>query len=342
MNVVGLDLGSQNLKAVEIERIKGKPELARFSSRPSPKVSLSSDSKNDLKEYAKELASFWAGAGFESNLVSLALPESQVFTRVISLPKMSDKELKEAISWEAEQYIPLPIKEVSFGYHSLGSPAGAKAEQIEVLLVAAPKRVAEKYMQVLEEADLEVLGIETEPIAISRSVLGSGSESFATLIANIGAAVTNLSISYRGGVYFTRSVATGGTALDRTISQEFGFQMSQAEEYKKSYGLDESQLEGKVAQALRPVFDVITAEIRKSLTFFKNRYPQVPVKRVILCGGVANLPGILVYLASTLGIEVQQANPWRRLTIPSKFSTQELDDRAPSFAVAVGLALREF
>ena len=92
--------------------------------------------------------------------------------------------------------------------------------------------------------------------------------------------------------------------------------------------------------AIKPVFDIIRDEIKRTQAFFSSRSKR-PLQRLILVGGTANLPGVLVYLADSLGMEVARGNPWEAISIPGNFPRDQLEEIAPSFAVAAGLALKE-
>lgn len=339
MDFIGLDLGTNTLKAAQVKR-EGKkpPSLVAYGYGPAPKVSIHSEAPEDMKAYGTFLAKFVAENHFGTLYAATALPESAVFTRVVELPKMSEKEVGNAIKYEAEQYIPLPADQVSLDFQIL--PSEGDEGKIEVLLVAAPLGLTKKYTAVLREAGLKPISFETETISIQRSVVGEDPSLPPTLVTALGASTTDLAIYSGGALRFTRSISTGGDALTRVLAQSFGFELSQAEEYKKTYGLDETQLRGKVMQAIKPVFDVIIDEVRRSMAFYTSRKKKT-VKRVILIGSTANLPGIAVYLAANLGIEVIRGDPWERLSVPAKFSREELEQLAPSFSVAVGLALKQ-
>lgn len=340
MNFVGLDLGSYQFKGVELKKDKkGQKELVTYASAPAPPHFLASDSEVDWAAYAKALKRFHTEAEFTTNDVVAALPESQVFTRVITVPKMSGKELETAMQWESEQYIPIPLGEVSLDYQVIGD--SEDVDKTDILLVAAPLTLSKKYLKIIGDAKLNAIGLETETLATVRSLVGSSSSSPTTLIASIGAATTDIAIVSGGFIRFTRSISTGGEAFARAVSQELGFEISRAREYMSSYGLEEFQLEGKVMKAIKPIFDVVVSEIKRSAAYYATRRKDDLIRRVIVSGGVANLPGVLVYLAAALNLEVQVADPWEGLIIPEKFGRGEMEDVGPRFAVAVGLALKD-
>ena len=182
--------------------------------------------------------------------------------------------------------------------------------------------------------------LETETIAVTRSLVGNNPFSPSTLIVQLGATTTDFAAVSKGLIWLTRSISTGGTALTRSLAQHFNFELAQAEEYKKVYGLMEDQLEGKVYEALKPVVDIISGEGKRVVQSFETKYPQDPIKRVVLSGGGAKMPGFVVYLANTFGLEVQEADPWYAIA-KDKASVSKLAQNAPSYSVAAGLALRE-
>lgn len=344
MDFIGLDIGSSTLKAVQLKKEPHrKPKLYLHASGPAPVHSMTSESEADLKAISTSVREFIDSFPFTTRAVVVALPESQIFTRVISLPRMNEKELKSAMQWEAEQYIPVPLSDVTMDYQVLDGVELKKGDgEIDVLLIAAPQTLINKYLRVLKEAKLETVGLETETLAVARSLVGDKATVPVTMVVNIGAATTDISVVARRSVRFTRSIATGGKALARAVSQSLGFEIEQAEEYKKTYGLEETKLEGKVMKAIKPIFDVVVEEIKRSLAFYNtHKKDGNNVKRLVLCGGTASLPGIMVYLASNLNLEVQLGDPWRSLEIPPKFPRRELEEIGTSFAVAVGLSLKE-
>lgn len=336
----GLDIGSNSLKAVELDRGKNGFKLVNFGTSPTPAGAIFSEAELDQQELTKAVVAVVKEHKLKSSRVVTAFPESLIFTRVIEVPELKDKELGNAIQWEAEQYIPMPLSEVKMSWMRLGAGEEGKTK---ILLVAAPNALVQRYLKTLRSAGLQPLAFETETVAIvralSRSFNGAGPT---TLIMSIGASTTDITIIDNGVVQFTRSIGTGGTALARAISQELGFDMTQAEEYKKAYGLLEDQLEGKILQTIKPVFDVIVNEVERAILSYQTHHPSQPIKRVVLTGGTAQLPGVVVYLADSLGIEVQIGNPWEGVQVEERMAEAVAQpENQVSYAVAVGLAMKQ-
>ncbi len=335
---LGLDIGSHSIKLIELGYQGGTFALSAAGSTPTPPNALSSPAAADTQALADTIKRLIRETGARSRSVQIALPESKVFTRVIEVPPLSDRELSSAIKWEAEQYIPMPLDDVNLDYTILRTAAETGTNKMEVLLVAAPKALLDKYLGILELAELTPLGAETEIIATSRALARSLPNVKSILIVAMGAQTTDLSILRGGTLALTRSISAGGDAMTRAISQGLDFSLTQAEEYKKTYGLEQNKLEGKIVTSAKPIMDTIIGEIRRGIAFYQEKYHDREIQAVVLSGGMARVPGMVIYLAQALGLEVQLANPWAGITRSARFNV--LSTEGPNFAVAVGLALR--
>lgn len=339
---VGLDIGFSTIKVVSLLKDKTPPKLISLGSIPAPAPGMLSDTEVDLEAVGLAIKKLLEATQIQEKEVIAALPESKVFTRVIDdLPYLSDPELSSAIRYAAEEFIPMPLADVNLNWQVLQrSNPKLKDARTVVLVIASPKNVVAKYVNVLNMSGLRPKALETEIIAVARSLVGNNPFSPSTLIIQMGATTTDFATVSKGLIWLTRSISTGGLALTRSLAQQFNFELSQAEQYKKVYGLLEDQLEGKVFEALRPVIDIILGECKRVIQSFETKYPQNPIKRVVLSGGGAKMPGFVVYLANSLGLEVQEADPWYLIDKEKSFISKLAQD-APSYSVAVGLALRE-
>lgn len=338
---VGLDIGFASIKVVSLSHDKEQFKLVSLASIPSPQPGIVSDTDTDLEIVANAIKKLLAAIKIDSREIVAALPESRVFTRVIDdFPYLTDNELSSAIRYAAEEFIPMSLADVNLNWQVLvrSDPKSANAKTV-VLVIASPKRVVSKYVKVLQMAGLHPKALETETIAVARSLVGNNPFSPSTLIMQMGTTTTDFTAVSKGLIWLTRSISTGGMALTRSLAQHFNFEVSQAEQYKKIYGLMEDQLEGKVFEALKPIVDIIAGEGKRVIQAFETKYPQNPIKRVVLSGGGAKMPGLVVYLANLLGLEVQEADPWYSI-IRDKSMSSKLPQDA-SYSVAVGLALRE-
>lgn len=339
----GLDIGSHSIKAVELEPKGGLPAgrqgfalLAAGIAR-SPQNGIASEVESDLVKVAETIKKLVSDSKISSSEVNLALPESQVFTRVINLPYLTDEEVAAAVSWQAEPYIPIPVAEASIDHQIIAryEPSGGDPGRIEVLLVAAPKSLIQKYTKVVGLAGLTALSVETELLALSRATAPNNQT---VLVTDLGATSTDIAIVRSGQLVVSRSVATAGDVLTRAVAKGLATNPTQSEEYKKSYGLAQSALEGKVKTALSPVFDIIIDEMKKTVQYYKTelRAQDTPVS-AILTGGTAGMVEITVILAEKLGMEVIVGNPFSKVAVDER-TLKSVGPWAPLYAIAVGLA----
>lgn len=339
---VGLDIGFFSIKVVALSKDKDRFKLISLGAIASPQPGIISDSDADLENLANTIKKLLQATGINQEEVVVALPESKVFTRVIDdLPYLNDEELSSVIRYAAEEFIPMPLADVNLNWQVLvRSENKGKNSRTVVLVIASPKREVEKYIKVLGMAGLQPKALETEIIAIARSLVGNNPFSPSSLIMQLGATTTDFAAVSKGLIWFTRSIATGGMALTRILSRHFNFEMNQAEQYKKIYGMAEDQLEGKIFEVLKPYVDMIAGEGKKIIQSFETKYPSNSIKRMILSGGGAKMPGLVVYLANILGLEVQEADPWYAVS-KDKAMIGKLTPNASSYSIATGLALRE-
>ncbi len=336
---IGIDIGSTNVKIIKVEK-QNPIKVVSALGAPIPSGSFSSDNEADQEVIAATIKKLLDDTHIHEHAAICALPESQVFTRVIEVPPLSEEELSSALRWQAEQYIPLPLSEVTMDFSIISKPEESK-DKMKVLLVAAPLRVVNRQIKILSLCGLTATALETELIAVSRVFSPLSQADKAILIIDAGAGTTDAAVVTNGIVLFTRSIAVGGDAITRSIAENFNLSLQQAEEYKKAYGLVETELQGKVRQASQPIVGTMVDELKKVISYYQEKYSKSKLTTVVVCGGASLLPGFTSYLADHLGLEVQVGNPWEKLNAsdPTLKISQSL---ASSFACATGLALRDF
>jgi type IV pilus assembly protein PilM len=336
----GLDIGSSSIKVAQVNLQGSKAfgvEAISLAVNPVGSADFTNpDVQEKLKPVIKQLLT---AAKIHERRVVVSIAESRVYSRILSMPNMSEAELSSAIKWEAEQFVPVPVSEVELDFSILYQPAGKSDEQkMLVYLVAAPKKYLQAMVDFLVSVGLEPIAVESEMVAVSRAFT-YGSLGATTLIAHMGAMSTVLAIVDGNSLTFSYVTESGGVALTRSLSQSLALPLPQAEEYKRTYGLDSSQMEGKVRTALLVVLDTIVSEIRKAMEYHLSSR-KTRVTRIVLSGGGAYLPQLSAYLSEVFGgIEVvvgdplAVAKPSRGISIPRERAV---------YAAAVGLAQRVF
>lgn len=336
---IGLDIGVTKIKAISLTRSKNNFFLETFGDMPAPPKGMVSESPLDEEEMANALKKIVEGLKANSKNVNIALADNQVYTKVIEMPVLSDKELSLAIYWEAERHIPVSLSTITLVWNVLKRPlTKSKEDKMQILMVGAPTILIAKYQKVLQMAGLVLNSIETETLAIVRALVAPNLPP--TIIVNIGANNTSLAIIKDGILVLTYSIQAGGNAINRSIEADFGLTMSQSEEYKKTYGVSKEGVGGKIGQSAEPILASILLEIKKALAFYSQKYKDGSIiQQILLSGGTAKLSGIDLFFAQNLGIETVVANPWKI------FANQQLPEAllnsTSDYTIALGLAMRD-
>ncbi len=334
--MIGIDIGSKSIKIVELSKsgsswtLKSSGAVGYNGQTPDKIID-----ENEFKKIADLIRNIIKKVEIKTQEVNISLPESVVFTRLIKFPLLSEEEVAAAVKWEAEQYIPIPTSEAVIQYTVLEKKENST--QTSVLLVATPKSVVEKFVKVLQLAGLTPVVAETELTALARSL---APDTGVSLLLDIGFSSTDMAIIKDSSILFTRSIAVAGEAFTRAVSQSLGIEPTQAEEYKKTYGLVENQLEGKVKNALDPIFRVIVEEIKKAIQFYKSEEKGDAPTSIVLTGGASSMPGIVPFLTQNLGIETVVGDPFGKVTMDDE-TKKSLENYASLYSAAVGLAMRD-
>lgn len=363
MSVVGIDIGDSHIKAVSVDKSGRNFKLNKYVISPSNNLASSIfDEKNtDIDTPAKALKEFFYNSDFRENHVVAVLPESAVFSKIIPMPKLPEKDLKTAIEWAAEEHIPRPVAEVyikhvelktssqdSGGILGLTNDANAANGSTEYLITAVPKVIINKYLSILDKAELEVVGMEPVSLSTIRGLVSAHNLNFSSVILTIGYSNVDLYLVIENSLRFVRSINFGISSMLKAISQELDISYVQANEYLYTYGLKKDALNGKIANTVLPVLEMIQSEFRKSQNYiesrniYRNPDGTSKIKQIVISGGGALIPEILVYFATQNNLEIQFANPWVTVDITSIISHNDLVRLGPLLAPSVGAALKGF
>ena len=334
---VGLDIGTNTIKVVELEQNNNK-----FSLKASGVIGYRGvyveklADERSIADMAEVIKKLFKAANVSKKDIVISLPENLVFTRAIKLPILTDQEVSAAIKWEAEQYIPIPLNEAIIQHQIIERVSTGPTPEVTVLLVAAPRALVKKYVDLLSAAKLRVVTVETELMSMVRSLAPSNQTA---LVIDYGARSVDVAIAKNGMLVFSRSISSAGEALTRALNQSLGITLQEAEEYKRTYGMSSGHLDGKIRGALEPIVGGVINEIKKAIHFYQTEEKgQLPTSTIV-SGGVAGMPEFISYLTKSIGNEVLIANPFANIQVPKEVWSN-LSAYSPLYSVAVGLAMR--
>ncbi len=300
---IGIDFGSREFRVAELQVVeKGIKYRWRSGGIEVHNLKWFSDRKVDVQEVKKFLNTLWAKYKIKGNNINTSLTESEIYSRTLQMPPLSDYELNQALKFELEQYLPLAIDKVYYSFTRLGKVHTEKKIKDLIFVVAVRKEVVDKILALSVDYNLVIDTLETAMSAISRSV--SFGRTSPVLIADLGYNQFSLAVAKEGQVFVSRKLDLSGLSLNRLLAKTLNVDQNQAEEIKNTYGLDKKQLQGKLVDILSMPLSQLVDEAKRLAAFFEDKILAEKVKEMIMVGGGAALPGLSIYLSSQMNMEI--------------------------------------
>jgi type IV pilus assembly protein PilM len=342
-SVVGLDIGSSAVKAVELKAAGKGFRVAAFGTEPIPPDSIVDGAIIDSAAVAESIRRVFESKAFKTKEVAASLSGNAVIVKKISLPVMTPTELDESIYWEAEQYIPFDIQDVNLDYQILDTGGGPDAKgTMDVLLVAAKKEKIADYTGVIAQAGRTPVVVDVDAFALQNAYeLNYGFEpNTVVVLLNAGASAININIIANGQSVFTRDISLGGNAYTEAVQRELNLPFDSAELLKKGAPVDGATFED-VVPVLRAMTENVLLEVQKTFDFYKATATTEQISRIMLSGGASRVEGFADGLQERFNTPVEMFDPFRKVALDAKkFSADQRESIAPTAAVAIGLAVR--
>lgn len=337
-SVLGIDFGSSSIKVVQLRQDDGVVVLETYGELqlgPYAKIEVGRATNLSPARLIAALKDILREAGVTTNAAGVAVPYSASFVAVISLPAESNEALQSMIPIEARKYVPVPIAQVTLDWFAIPETKGVDSRGMRVLLAAIHNEALAKFKTVVTGGEIVSSFNEIEIFSSIRSVVSNQSDT--VMIMDIGAALTKLYIVSGGIVQATHSINIGGQDFTSSLSKSLELSMEKAEEMKREVGLTAKD-NPRIERALSFPLERIFIESRRVLEGYE-RQGGVTVTSVVLSGGGATLKGLEEYAQNSLGRSIVRAHPFSKVRYPA-FIEPTLKDIGPSFAVALGVALR--
>jgi len=342
--IVGLDIGSSTVKAVEVKPAGKGYKVTAFGTEPVPPDAIVDGAIIDAGSVAEAIRRVFDGnKAFKAKDVCASLSGNAVIVKKITLPVMTENELAESIYWEAEQYIPFDIQDVNLDYQILDPGTGPNSRgSMDVLLVAAKKEKISDYTNVISQAGRTPVIVDVDAFALQNAFevnygLDAGR---IVVLLNAGASAININILQGDQSVFTRDISMGGNAYTEAVQKELDLPFDSAEQLKKGIPVDGATFE-EAQPVLHAVTENVLLEIQKTFDFFKASASTDHIDRIMLSGGASRVDGFHQMVQERFNTPVEDFDPFRTVTWDAKKLGGEPADMAPSAAVAIGLALRK-
>ncbi len=340
--VVGLDIGSSSVKAVELKKSGKGVELVHLGLLALPQEVVVDGGIVDNGAVSNTITQLFAEQKIKNKNVATSVSGHSVIVKRLTLTGMSEADLVEQIQTEAAQHIPFDIAEVNLDHQIL--EGDETTANMDVLLVAAKKEKVLNYTFALNQAGRSPLVVDIDAFAVQNAYEYNYQPELDLTVAllNIGASVMNINLVRGQTPLFVRDVSVGGNQYTDSLIKELDLSFDDAERVKMGKGVagvsDEARL-----PVLKSVSEIILLEIQKTFDYFRSTAGGEQIQRVYLAGGSARVSGLIDLLKQDFSMPVEELNPLRRIGYnPAGPYAQVIDENLPRLSVAVGLALRSF
>lgn len=345
---VGIDIGHHAIKAVQVDRAGQGWKINRVGWVRTPDDSVKEGVVIDTMAVGAAIKQLLRESHMSATAACIAVAGGSVVVRSVRIPKMPEATLRKSIKYEAGRYVPSSVEDSYIEFEIVGE---ADENQMDVLIVAAPKDIVESRIKACEAAGLDVDIVDVEAFAAYRALLESdpsnpyGNQTVA--IVDIGGSTTNMSVISEGAFAMARSLSQGGKTWTDALKNYFRLSEEDAESGKAQLDLTEltgaeQPRENPPLRVVQPLIDDLIREVRRSLNYFQSQAQEggggKAVDTVVLSGGAAKLPGLADYFAHKLGIPTVSLGALDN----AKFSYAGPGDAGHGLdlAVASGLAMR--
>ncbi|MGA1823246.1 MAG: type IV pilus assembly protein PilM [bacterium] len=328
--ILGLDIGSQTIKFVQLKKIFNAYRLIDYGVKEIVQNSTTEDTFEDVQNLIQHI-------DLSKVAVVTSVGGSSVIVRHIQFPHMTEEELAQSLKWEAKTYIPFPLNEVTLDYQIIGPKH--KVKKLNVLLVAVTKKHLQNHLDLMHKLSINPKIVDIKSLALINSYLAKdrGKHASSITILDIGTNSTILTIYRPGGLYFTKEIHIGGNSFTKQIKSHLTISYEEAEEFKRK-GEDNTI---KLYDIIKPSFDVFIGELRRCLIYYDNQTGRKGFSKLIITGGGARLKNIDNYISEELGIPVEHLDPFNSIYVNKKIFPEEiLSQDKFHMGICMGLAMR--
>ena len=340
-SMVGVDIGSSSVKAVELQGKNGDFQLLSLGYESLEPDSVVDGQIMELNSVSNAISNIFNEHKIKTNRVAAGVNGHSVIVKNIVLPQMSSAELQESFAWHAEEHIPFDITDVTLDYHVTGTTDDA----IHVLMAACKRDKVANLKQAIQLAGKQPAVIDVDAFALQNcyELNYDPQPNQVVALLNIGASTTNINILNGNRSVFTRDATFGGNQYTSLLQKELGLTFEHAEQVKRGTPLPEAVEDRDIKPILETVSDILALEIQKTMDFYRATVEDggVAVEKILVSGGGSKLDGLIDFLAKQFEMPVEIFDPFKKIKVDSRgFDPEYMREVVPEMAIAIGLALR--
>src|SRR3982750_4423302 len=266
-NLVGLDIGSSSVKAVELSKKGSGLQLLNLGFENLQTDTIVDGQIMELNNVSNVISHIFNEHQIRTTRVAAGVSGHSVIVKNIVLPQMSDEELQESFSWHAEEHIPFDIADVNLDYELTSK----SSESLHVLMAACKSDKIANVKQAIQLAGKQPVIIDVDAFALQNCYEVNYQPKTGDVVAllNIGASTMNINILNGTRSVFTRDVSVGGSQYTSLLQKELGLTFDQAESVKRGMPLPEDAEQREIKPILDTVSDILALEIQKTMDFYR-------------------------------------------------------------------------
>ncbi len=340
-NLLGLDIGSQSIKMVDIEKTRNGYQLKSLGIGLIPAECIVDKDIMDSETVVDTVKNLRENLKVKARGSATAISGHSVIVKKAELPIMNEGELRQSLPIEAEQYIPFDINDVYLDTFILGESI-ERTDMMDVLFVAAKRELVDEYASAVRNAGLKPMLIDIDVFSLETMYEANYPDAPESIVALVdaGASMINVNILKDGMSIFARDISMGGRQLTERIQREFNVSFERAENIKTGANIEGIDLE-KINYIFKMAAETYVQEIRRTLDFFLSTMVNENIEKIYMSGGSSRIPGLTKLLEKQMEIPVEIINPFNSIRWDDRvFDPEYMAYIAPQMAVAVGLALR--
>lgn len=340
-SIIGLDIGTRHIKAVIIEQSSDGYILQGFACEPISKFAFNEREIKDFEAVSLALKKVKLSLKTKLKDAVIAVAGTSVISKIVYMdPEQNDFELETQIEIEADSLIPYPLEEVYLDFEEMG-PSKTHVGKVNVLLSAAHKDLVDSRLTLVREIPFEPKAVDIEGYAIGNAIdyFYSGiAERERHVCINLGASLLQVCVWENGDVIYSKEHAFGSDALIQDLSVILMIDREDAEKQLMSNTLPDGWQQNTL-----PIFAAnLQQNLNRALQMYMSTLNAQRPDKLLLCGGVANIPGLTDILNQDYDIDIELFNPFLGMQVNPKVDLQQLTSLAPQLVIAAGLASRSF
>src|ERR1043166_4166423 len=303
-NLVGLDIGSSSVKAVELARKGSGLQLLNLGFENLQTDTIVDGQIMELNNVSNVISHIFSEHQIRTTRVCAGVSGHSVIVKNIVLPQMSQEELQESFSWHAEEHIPFDIADVNLDYELTSK----SSESLHVLMAACKSDKIANVKQAIQLAGKQPVIIDVDAFALQNCYEVNYKPKAGEIVAllNIGAATMNINILNGTRSVFARDASVGGSQYTSLLQRELGLSFEQAEGVKRGMALPEGTEPRPIQPIIETVSEALALEVKKTVDFYRaTAQDESSIQKILLAGGGSKLPGLADFLGRKFEIPVE-------------------------------------